>query len=129
MTIASISDTSGEGTHNEYEFEGGLSNWFNTETWAHAWDISNSQSLGQALSLAVGTKDILDKDEVDKWEGTSMHRLASGTTDALFTIVFVYFYLFCFHLFRLCSCVSLVFLLSFVCCLYFFFFFFKETNI
>ena len=92
MTIASVSDSSGEGTHNEYEFEGGLGNWFNTETWAHAWDISNSQSLGQALSLAVGTKDILNKDEVDKWEGTSMHRLASGTTDALFTIVFDPFY-------------------------------------
>ena len=92
MTIASVSDSSGEGTHNEYEFEGGLGNWFNTETWAHAWYISNSQSLGQALSLAVGTKDILNKDEVDKWEGTSMHRLASGTTDALFTIVFDPFY-------------------------------------
>tara|TARA_R100001594_G_C4054357_1_gene265609 strand:+ start:7247 stop:12760 length:5514 start_codon:yes stop_codon:yes gene_type:complete len=92
MTIASVADSSGEGTHNEYEFEGGLSNWFNTETWAHAWDISNSQSLGQALSLAVGTKDILDKDEVDKWEGTSMHRLASGTTDALFTIIYDPFY-------------------------------------
>ena len=92
MTIASISDTSGEGTHNEYEFEGGLSNWFDTETWAHAWDISNSQSLGQALSLAVGTKDILDKDEVDKWEGTSMHRLASGLTDSMFTIIFDPFY-------------------------------------
>ena len=92
MTIASVADSSGEGTHNFHEFEGGLSNWFNTETWAHAWDISNSQSLGQALSLAVGTKDILDKDEVDKWEGTSMHRLASGTTDALFTIIYDPFY-------------------------------------
>ena len=92
MTLASVSSSSGEGTHNEYEFEGGLGNWLNTETWAHAWDISNSQSLGQALSLAVGTKDILNKDEVDKWEGTSMHRLASGTTDALFTIVYDPFY-------------------------------------
>ncbi len=88
MTMASLADSSGEGTHNDQYFEGGFSNWFNTDTWGKAYEISNTQSLGQAISLAAGTEDILNKQEVDKYEGTSIHRVASGTIDAVYNIVF-----------------------------------------
>ena len=88
MTMASIADSSGEGYHNGQYFEGGFSNWFNTDTWSKAYEISNTQSLGQAMSLAAGTEDILDNEEVEKYEGTSIHRLASGTIDATYNIVF-----------------------------------------
>ena len=88
MTMASIADSSGEGYHNDQYFEGGFSNWFNTDTWSKAYEISNTQSLGQAMSLAAGTEDILDNEEVEKYEGTSIHRLASGTIDATYNIVF-----------------------------------------
>jgi hypothetical protein len=88
MTMASIADSSGEGYHNDQYFEGGFSNWFDADTWGKAWDISNSQSLGQAVSLAVGTEDILDNNEVEKYEGTSLHRLTSGTVDAVSNIIY-----------------------------------------
>jgi len=88
MTLASIADSSGEGYHNDQYFEGGFSNWFNTDTWSKAYEISNTQSLGQAMSLAAGTENILDQQEVEKYEGTSIHRLASGTIDATYNIVF-----------------------------------------
>ncbi len=88
MTMASIADSSGEGYHNDQYFEGGFSNWFNADTWSKAYEISNTQSLGQAMSLAMGTEDILDDEEVEKYEGTSIHRLASGTIDATYNIVF-----------------------------------------
>ena len=78
MTVASLtSGSEGEG----------FGGWFDTDVWAKAWEISETRSLGQAVSLAIGTENILDPKEVEKWENTSMHTLVSGTTDALFNIV------------------------------------------
>ena len=79
MTMASLADREGLES---------LTTWWDTDTWAHAWEMSNSRSLGQAMSLAVMTKDILDEDEVEKYEGTSLHNLMSGTIDATYNIVF-----------------------------------------
>jgi hypothetical protein len=92
MTMAGVADASGEGWLEGKKFEGGFSNWFDTDTWGDAWEISQSQSLGQAMSLAVGTKNLLDEGEVERWEGTSLHNLMSGTIDATYNIVFDPFY-------------------------------------
>ena len=46
MTMAGVADASGEGWLEGKKFEGGFSNWFDTDTWGDAWEISQSQSLG-----------------------------------------------------------------------------------
>lgn len=59
---------------------------FNTllkaKTWSRAHEIAQARSPGQALTLAVSTKDILDEDELTKVQATDWYPIVSGALDA-----------------------------------------------
>lgn len=58
-------------------YDGSLLNF---QTWKDAYAIAQERSVGQALVL-MGTKDILDAAEVDRFKGTPWFDVASGTVD------------------------------------------------
>ena len=60
---------------------------FDTDLWSKAFEIGQSRSLGQAVSLAVFTENILDEEEVSKHESTALHTLFSGTTDLVANVI------------------------------------------
>src|SRR5690606_25262928 len=45
--------------------------------------MAQTTSVGQAVALAIFTRDILDPIEVNDFVGTDAYRVASGVTDAL----------------------------------------------
>lgn len=77
MTVASIGESKAGGS-----FFGGFGEFFNESTWRDAYKIAQDRSPGQAISLAFGTKDILDPNEVNEYVGTDMHKISSGLWDA-----------------------------------------------
>ena len=65
----------------------GYSGVFDTDLWSKAFEIGQSRSLGQSISLAVFTENILDEEEVSKHESTALHTLFSGTTDLVANVI------------------------------------------
>ena len=51
------------------------------DTWDEAYDIAQSRSVGQAVALAIGTRDITDEREVANFVGTDWYRGISGSID------------------------------------------------
>lgn len=63
----------------------GKNNWgalFDMDTWRAADSIAEHRSPGQAAVLVFATKDILDQEEVERFQGTDAYRFVSGTLDA-----------------------------------------------
>ena len=73
MTAASLAESNGQGL-------GGL---FDGSNWRDAYKIAQHRSPGQAIALAIGTKDILDPNEVNEFVGTDFYKMASGVSDAV----------------------------------------------
>jgi len=56
---------------------------FDPDTWQAADHIAEHRSPGQAMAIMFATKDVLDQDEVERFQGTDIYRTVSGTGDAL----------------------------------------------
>lgn len=56
-------------------------------SYAKAWNITNSRSMGQAFALAVGFVDPTDPDQVAKAKGTPWFNLLSGSIDMMGNLV------------------------------------------
>tara|TARA_B110000495_G_C23042916_1_gene627159 strand:- start:841 stop:9186 length:8346 start_codon:yes stop_codon:yes gene_type:complete len=56
-------------------------------SYAKAWEITNSRSMGQAFALAVGFVDPTDPDQVKKYKDTAWFNLLSGSIDMMGNIV------------------------------------------
>jgi len=61
--------------------EGGAGAFFSPDAWKEAYELTNTRSLGQSVALAFGTKDILDPAQVEKFEGTDLFQIVSGSLD------------------------------------------------
>lgn len=49
-------------------------------------ELAQNVSVGQSVSLAVGTQDILDEEEVREYVGTPAYEMSSGAVDAAFRL-------------------------------------------
>jgi hypothetical protein len=79
MTAASLSDRD-RSAGNLFGFGKLL---FDKDTWREAYKIAQDRSPGQAIGLAVGTRDISDPKQVKKTEDSTWFKVASGTADAV----------------------------------------------
>lgn len=68
--------------------ESGIPGLFTPSTWSRAYRLAQHRSPGQALALAIGTKNITDEAEIAKYAGSDAYKIISGTTDA-FSRVFL----------------------------------------
>ncbi len=57
--------------------------FFKGDEWKKAWKISQSRTPGQAIYLALTTKNIEDPAEVARQQGTDGYKIASGLMDAV----------------------------------------------
>ena len=55
--------------------------YFDTSAWSKAWEISNKQTIGQAIAHGLLTADVNDPDQIREMEETSLFSLLSGTAD------------------------------------------------
>lgn len=62
---------------------GGFGAFFDGETWDKAYEIAQHQSWGQSLAIALGTKNVLDRTEVEKFMLTDQYQITSGLADAV----------------------------------------------
>lgn len=62
---------------------GGVLGLLDTANWRKAWDIAQTRSPGQAIALAMGTKNINDPQEVQRFMATDHYRQWSGIADAV----------------------------------------------
>lgn len=60
-----------------------LATMFDPDTWQEADHIAETRSPGQAIVLAFGTKDILDEEELERFQATDWYMTSTGTLDAL----------------------------------------------
>jgi hypothetical protein len=77
LTAGSLADAPGGG---------GVLGLFHGDNWREAWKIADDRSPGQALALAIGTKDITDKKEVERFAATDHYKQWSGMADAVFRL-------------------------------------------
>lgn len=83
MTVASLANSP---TYNNGQDPGFWGNWgafVDPDAWSYAWDQSNARSPGQAIALAMQTKDILDPNEVAHAMDGQFYKTASGVADGL----------------------------------------------
>jgi len=81
MIAGSLTDSP---TYGQQGGSTGFLGFLDPSTWRDAHRLAQDTSVGQSFSLAFGTKDILDPEEVNNYVGTSWFRYSSGTVDALF---------------------------------------------
>jgi hypothetical protein len=55
--------------------------YFDTSSWTKAWEISNKQTMGQAIAHGLLTADVNDPDQIREMEETALFSLLSGTAD------------------------------------------------
>ncbi|MBT7541565.1 MAG: hypothetical protein HN683_19640 [Gammaproteobacteria bacterium] len=82
MTMASLAESRGSGGF----FGDDIGVWFDKDDWKLAHRIAQTRSIGQAVSFAMATDDIMDEDQLARWEGTQFHNIMSGTVDAAFRV-------------------------------------------
>lgn len=88
MIAASISDSPQRGAKGNFLQRAivGLENMADPDIWAEAHEMAQTTSVGQAVAMALGTRDILDEKEVANFVGTDEFRYVSGTVDAAMRI-------------------------------------------
>lgn len=74
MTMGSLVDAPGSQ---------GLGVFFDGQSWRKAYKIAQHRSPGQAIALAILTKDIQDREETARAVGTDWYDLISGVSDAV----------------------------------------------
>lgn len=57
--------------------------FFSGDTWRDAWKESEDRSPGQAIALGIGTQNIDDPREVERFAATDNYRMWSGVADAM----------------------------------------------
>lgn len=62
--------------------EKGWDAFLSTEWWGEAWEIAETRSLGQAVMIGLGTSNVFDEDEVERYMETGWYRFGSGIVDA-----------------------------------------------
>ena len=83
MIAASIADSPQMGAEGGFLQRNiaGFTNLFDEQVWSDAHEMAQTTSIGQAVALAIGTRDILDEREVNNFAGTPGFQIASGTVD------------------------------------------------
>lgn len=84
-TVGSLASSKTYGEQGGHTGYGGL---LDPQTWKDAYKIAQHRSFGQSMSLLWGTKDILDEEEVERYQGTDMYTFSSGAMDALIRLYY-----------------------------------------